>query len=323
MQVDATPISIASRALHRDTDFQLTLVLAAGKAGLERRIVHAQVQRAGLPLAGLVSAIVPQRVQVMGHSELAYLATLTPTGQIRALTQLLQADVPAVILTRGQTPPPQLLALADSLGVPLYTTTLDSDACISRLHAFLADRLSPAFAVHGVLLDVFGVGVLLTGQSGIGKSECALDLVLRGHRLVGDDTVLVRAFGGMLMGIASPVTQHHMEIRGLGILSIRDLFGAASVCQRKSIDLVVEMVEWQRDAVYDRLGLDQEHETIMRLRVAKVRLPIRPGRNVASIVEVAARNHLLKEQGYHAAHAFQAGLERQLAANSEPAAGGS
>jgi HPr kinase/phosphorylase len=213
-------------------------------------------------------------------------------------------------------PLPALAALAEERGVSVFTTALPTGTFIARVHAFFDEHLSPRITLHGVLLDVFGVGVMLTGHSGIGKSECALDLILRGHRLVADDSVLVRQHDRELIGMGSPLTKNHMEVRGLGIINVKDLFGAASVCERKEVELIVDLVEWQREADYDRLGLDDIFEWILDVQVPRARIPIRPGRNMASIVEVAARNFLLKAQGHHAARQFQERLELHLSRQS-------
>jgi HPr kinase/phosphorylase len=316
-------MKILVKALCDDTEFKLNLELLAGRPGVSRSIGHPRIQKPGLAIAGLVEAIRPGRVQVLGNTEMQYQRSLEVDHQRDALEGLFRSDVPCIIITTGLEAPLGLLQLAEQHGVGLLRTTLSSGTFINRIHAFLDEHLSPEITLHGVLVDVFGVGVLHTGQSGIGKSECALDLILRGHRLVADDVVLVRQRDRELTGMGSPLTRHHMEVRGLGIINVKDLFGAASVCERKRIELVVEMVEWQRDAEYDRLGIDDSTESILDAQVPKVRLPIRPGRNVASIVEVAARNHLLKLQGHHSAREFQESLERRLASESERGEGGS
>lgn len=305
-------MKILVRALREDSEFKLGVELLAGAAGLNRTIQNPRIQKPGLAIAGLVEAIRPGRVQVLGNTEMQYLRSLEAHHQREALEGLFRADVPCIVVTTGLDATDGLLQLAERDGVALYRTSLSSGTFINRVHAFLDEHLSPEITLHGVLMDVFGVGLMLAGQSGIGKSECALDLILRGHRLVADDVVLVRARDRELTGTGSPLTRHHMEVRGLGIINVKDLFGAASVCERKRIELMVEMVEWQRDAEYDRLGIDDSHETILDAQIFKVRLPIRPGRNVASIVEVAARNHLLKQQGHHSARAFKEHLEQRL-----------
>lgn len=306
-------VKIVAQALLEDTSYTLGLQLLAGPEGLTRTISNPRIQKPGLAIAGLVEAIVPTRVQVLGNTELMYLHTLNETQRTAALGGLFAAQVPAVVVTSQLLPLAPLTELAERERVSVFVTNLPTGTFIARVHAFFDEHLSPRVTLHGVLMDVFGVGVLLTGHSGIGKSECALDLILRGHRLVADDSVLVRQHDQELIGMGSPLTKNHMEVRGLGIINVKDLFGAASVCERKEIELIIDMVEWQRDGDYDRLGLDDTFESILDVKAPRVRIPIRPGRNVSSIVEVATRNFLLKAQGHHAARKFQERLAVHLA----------
>jgi HPr kinase/phosphorylase len=264
-----------------------------------------------------VEAIVPTRVQVLGNTELMYLQSLAAGQREAALGGLFSAQVPCVVVTSQLLPLEALTKLAEAHEVSVFTTELPTGTFINRVHAFFDEHLSPRVTLHGVLLDVFGVGVMLTGHSGIGKSECALDLILRGHRLVADDSVLVRQHDRELIGMGSPLTKNHMEVRGLGIINVKDLFGAASVRERKGVELIIDMVEWQRDGDYDRLGIDDMFESILDVQVPRVRIPIRPGRNVSSIVEVATRNFLLKAQGHHAARQFQERLALHLSTQQE------
>ena len=196
--------------------------------------------------------------------------------------------------------------------LPLVMSRLVTADFIASVTAWMADRLAPSTEVHGVLLDVLGIGVLVTGKSGIGKSETALDLVVRGHRLVADDVIRIRRQGVALLGNGSGILGHHMEIRGLGIINIKDLFGIAAVRETKKIELLVELCEWDEHEEYDRLGFDDRFDTILDVEVPKVRLPVRPGRNLATLIEVAARNQLLKVQGTHSARAFRDQLQRAM-----------
>lgn len=307
-------MKILAKALRDDTQFNLMLELVAGGAGLGRVIDHPRVQKPGLALAGFVQSIRPNRLQILGRTEVEYLKTLDEAAQHRAVELLFNSGLACAVVTTGLTATPGLLESAERHEVPLFRSPLSSGAFITRVHDFLEEHLSAEIALHGVLVDVFGIGLLITGPSGIGKSECALDLILRGHRLVADDVVLIKQRKNQLVGTGSPVTRHHMEVRGLGIISVKELFGAASVRERKRIELVVEMADWQIGLEYDRTGLDEQHEHILEVAVPKVRLPIRPGRNVASIVEVAARDYLLKLQGHNSARRFRETLERRLAA---------
>lgn len=307
-------MKILAKALRDDTEFNLGLTLLAGTHGLNREIDHPRVQKPGLALAGFVQTIRQNRLQVLGKTEIDYLQSLDDDAQDHAIKLFFGAGIGCAVITTNILPPERLIQEAEHYKVPLFVSTLTSGTFIGRVHEFLEEHLSPEIGIHGVLVDVFGVGVLLTGQSGIGKSECALDLILRSHRLVADDVVMIRQRKGQLIGAGSAVTRHHMEVRGLGIINVRDLFGAASVRERKRVELVVEMFEWHgKELDMDRTGLDEPKERYLEIDVAKIRLPIRPGRNVASIVEVAARNHLLKMQGHNAAQTFKESIERRLA----------
>jgi HPr kinase/phosphorylase len=197
--------------------------------------------------------------------------------------------------------------------VPLLVSGLASAEFITRVTAVLGDSLSPSTSIHGVLLDVLGIGILLLGKSGIGKSEAALDLVVRGHRLVADDIVNIRRRGDNVLGAGAGIIKHHMEIRGLGIINIKDLFGISAVRDAKKIELVVELCEWDASAEYDRLGLDDQVHVILDVKIPMLSIPVRPGRNISSIIEVAARNQLLKVQGHHSAREFQERLNRAIA----------
>lgn len=299
-----------------DQELNLGLELLAGDAGLSRRITNPRVQKPGLALTGFVDAVRPHTVQVLGNTEMKYLDSLDADRRASAVLGLLECtNLPCIILTNSHHPGEPFLESAQNRSIPIFRSGLATEEFINRLNALLDEFLSPEVVVHGVVCDVFGVGVLISGASGIGKSETALDLVMRGHRLVADDVVRIRTVNRMLMASGSELTRHHMEVRGLGIINVMDLFGAAAVRERKRIELIVEMVEFEPGVEYDRIGIDDPTDEILGLQVAKVRLPIRPGRPVASIVEVAARNHLLKLQGHHAARKFQAALEKRLASN--------
>lgn len=305
---------LAARALIDDRLFELDLTLVAGGAGLDRAIEHDRIQKPGLALAGFVQSVSPGRVLVLGNTEILYLASLPEADQHRALDGLLNTRPACVAVTGGRDAPTILIALAGTYAIPVFQSTLGTGSFIGRVHEFLDAAMAAEVTVHGVLIDVFGVGIMLTGHSGIGKSECALDLVLRSHRLVADDVVLIRRRRHELLGRGTDLTRHHMEVRGLGIINVKDLYGAASVRESKRVELVVEMVDWDSGVEYDRTGIEEASETILGCEIGKVTLPIRQGRNLASIVEVAARNHLLKAQGHHPALAFQKQLEDRLAA---------
>ena len=235
-----------------------------------------------------------------------------------ALEKLFNFEFPCLIITRGLEPYPEMVRISLRKKIPILGTELATAEFISRLNQFLEDHLAPSISLHGVLIDVYGIGVLILGQSGIGKSETALDLVLRGHRLVADDIVEIRKRGQRtLIGKGAEMIKYHMEIRGLGIINIKDLFGIASIRDRKKIELVIELVEWDPNQDYDRLGLEEETYTILGVEVPHLTIPVRPGRNLTTIIEVAARNQLLKIKGYHSARDFQRRLLEELLQKEE------
>ena len=292
----------------------LDLELLAGEAGLAHLVQVPRIQKPGLALAGYTTNLHPDRIQVLGSTELTYLESLPIEKAEINLRRLCALDISCFIITKGQSPPTFLIRETEQQGIPLLRTHHQSSTFISLITNFLEERLLPSTTVHGVLVDVLGVGVLLLGKSGVGKSECALDLVLRGHRLVADDIVKVRMkLPAVLFGEGMDLLHYHMEIRGLGIINIKHLFGVAAIRERKKIDLAVELVEWEEGIEYDRTGLVEQQYSVLGLAIPLLRIPVRPGRNITSIVEVAARNQLLKEMGYHSALEFQDRLEERMA----------
>jgi len=301
-------------ALLDDKNFDLRLTLLAGKRGLSRRIASTRIQKPGLALAGYTSNLHKERVQVFGNTEMSYLATLPPERQAEVARGFFSQAIACLAVTKGLEVPRDVLTAAEEAGVPLLRTTHLSSVFITSVQAYLEDVLTAQTSMHGVLLDVFGVGILLLGKSGIGKSEIALDLVMRGHRLVADDIVDVkRKSPEAVFGAGSEIIKHHMEVRGLGIINIKDLFGVAAIRERKKIEIVLELVEWDPAVEYDRLGVDDRRYRILDVEVPMLVVPVRPGRNMTTIIEVAARNHLLKLQGHHSAREFQERLNRAIA----------
>lgn len=291
----------------------LQLDLLAGRAGLGRRISHDRVQKHGLVVAGFFENIHPERVEVFGNTEMEYFAALPEERQVEIADTLFSLPLACLVVTKGFPVPDCMRLAAERNGVPLMATPLLSSTFIVAVQDYLSDALMVSTSVHGVLLDVFGVGILLLGKSGIGKSECALDLVMRGHRLVADDIVdIKRKKLDAVYGSGSEIIKHHMEIRGLGILNIKDLFGVAAVRERKKIELIAELVEWDAQMEYDRLGIEERFHSILDVPIPMITVPVRPGRNITTIIEVAARNQLLKFQGLHSAQAFQDHLNREI-----------
>ncbi len=304
---------VTAKDLLEDTEHGLELTLLAGEAGTKRKIDSPRIQKPGLALAGYVESINPHRVHILGNTELTYLMRLSSKELRHAVRRFFNLRICAVVVTNGQDLPPEVIEEAEQSQTALFVSQLPTSSCIARLQTFLEETLQVATSVHGVLCDVLGVGVLLLGHSGVGKSETALDLVLRGHRLVADDIVEIKSKGtDSIYGAGSDLIKHHMEIRGLGIINIKDMFGVAAVRERKKIEIVIELVDWDDNAEYERLGIDEEHYEILDVRVTKLTVPVKPGRNMAGIVEVAARNQLLKMQGHHAARAFQERLTREI-----------
>jgi HPr kinase/phosphorylase len=292
----------------------LRLVLLAGESGLGRRITIHRIQKPGLALAGYVRQVHPERVQVLGATEISYLQTLSDEEARKSIDAFLSLNPACVVVTKGLDVPRLLLDGADRVGVPLLRTPLVSSAAIDSIQKHLELQLAPTASIHAVLMDVLGVGVLLLGKSGIGKSEAALDLIMRGHRLVADDLVEVRRTSeDVLVGWASELIKHHMEVRGLGIINIKDMFGVAAVRDEKRIELVLELIRWDQSESHDRLGLDEMVYPILEVPVPLLRIPVSPGRNVSSLIEVAARNRLLQVRGHHSAREFQERLDRALA----------
>jgi HPr kinase/phosphorylase len=304
-------VPVAEMLEEAAADLQLELV--TGQVGLDHRVHLARVQRPGLALTGYTDYVRYGRVQIVGSSELGYLQKLTPRRRSAILAKLCGCRITCFVVTKALAPPRELLAAAKAAGIPLLTTPLESTRFIKLLSSFLEDRLATRLHLHGVLLDVFGVGALILGDSGIGKSECALDLIDRGHRLVADDVVEVKKMGDLLVGASPDLTRYHMELRGLGVLNIRDMYGVSSISLSKQIGLVILLERWQEGQEYDRLGLSDETFMILGIEKPLVRMPVAPGRNIALLVEVAARNQLLRKGGYDAARRFVEQVDAMVA----------
>ena len=291
----------------------LALELLSGQRGLERRISSPYIQKTGLALAGFHEYLRPGRVVVFGESEVRYLESLTHDTRIDVLDTTFGHDIPCVLITGGWEAHGDLLSAADRHLIPLLRTPVSTPVAISRISVLLDDALAVREIIHGVLMDVLGLGVLIIGDSGIGKSECALDLVVRGHRLVADDTVQIRRRGdSVIIGACPEPTRFHMELRGLGIINVRDLFGVAATRASKRVELVVQLERWDAHREYDRLGLDENAYERFGVKVPLICMPVAPGRNLATLVEVAARNQLLRSRGLNAARDLVARLEQQL-----------
>jgi HPr kinase/phosphorylase len=292
----------------------IDLELIAGGAGLDRLISNPHPQKTGLALSGFDKYLREGRVLVLGESEVRFLESLPATERHEVVKRVLGHALPCLVVTAGFAPPAELSGEADRVGLPLLKTRAATPLVMARLSAALDAYLAPRTVTHGVLMDILGLGVLIIGESGIGKSECALDLVVRGHRLVADDTVELRVRAdSYLLGNCPELTRHHMEIRGLGLINVQDLFGVASTRRSKRVELVVQLERWDPTREYDRLGLDETHHEALGVRIPMIRMPVAPGRNLAILVEVAARNQLLRAGGLNSARRLAERLDEQLA----------
>ncbi len=304
---------ITAADLYEDREFRLHLELVAGGEGLENSIRAPRIQKPGLALAGYTAQVRPYRVQVLGSTEMDYLGTLPPSERDDNVRRVFEIGVACFVVTKGLDVPKILSDEAKRTRTPLFRTTLRSSVFIERVSRFLEERLAPTARLHGVLVDVMEVGVLLMGPSGIGKSECAMDLVLKGHRLVADDVVQIRLVPPFrLVGRGEELIRYHMEIRGIGILNIQDLFGITAIRDEKDVELVVDLVPWTQGQAYERLGFDEKTYSIVGVEVPHLCIPVGPGRNIASVVEVAVRNHLLKRMGHNSAIRLRERLEAAI-----------
>jgi HPr kinase/phosphorylase len=276
------------------------------------------VSSPGLVLAGYVERFPAQRIQVLGETEITYLASLSAERRRAVLEKFFSFPVPCVVVTKGQEIPPELRELAGASGVPILRTALKTAEFYRRLKPAIADEFAPTTTLHGSLADVYGVGLLFVGKSGIGKSECVLDLVERGHRLVADDLVITTRRGNdVLIGRGHPMQRHHMEIRGVGIIDIPAIFGIRAVRQQKRIEVIVQLEEWDKAAAVERTGLDGQSTNILGVEIPKVVVPLNPGKNITVVAEVIAMNHLLQYSGINAAQAFNERLLGRMRAASE------
>jgi Serine kinase of the HPr protein, regulates carbohydrate metabolism len=294
--------SITIRDFVEKSPASLQIEVVAGSDFLsERKITSARIQKLGLALAGFAHYIHMGRVQIVGQSEISYLEQLPSEKRIEAIDNLDLEKICCVLLTKNLTPPVEFLEIAEKRKLPVLRTPQVSSTAIGAVSSFLQEILAPQTTLHAVLLGMYGLGVLIVGSSGIGKSECALDLIARGHQLVSDDAVIVKKIGETLEGYAPELTFEHLEIRGLGIINIRDLFGVSAVSNQKQIDLCIELKRWEELEEIERLGLESREEDIFGVMIPKFVLPVSSGRNLSTLVETAVRVHLLRMKGYDAA----------------------
>ena len=281
--------------------------------GHDRSVGNAEISSPGLALAGYVKRFSAERLQVLGETEITYLASLNPTARREILDLFFSFPIPAVFVTKGQRLPLGLKEFASNAGIPIIRTKLKTAEFYRRIKPVLEMEFAPTVSLHGSLADVFGVGLFFTGKSGIGKSECVLDLVERGHRLVADDLVITSKRGNdVLIGRGHEMQRHYMEIRGVGLIDIPAIFGIRAVRQQKRIEVVVQLEEWDQHAVVDRTGLDVDAATILDVELPKITVFLNPGKNITVIAEVIALNHLLRYSGINAAEQFNERLMRRL-----------
>jgi HPr kinase/phosphorylase len=278
------------------------LRILAGAAGLSREIADPRVQKTGLAMTGEVRSTHLGRLQVLGDTEITYFESQPGVRQAGIADVFFSGPMACVVVGGSLPVPPVFVEAADRHAVPLLSSPLPTTELIEETLRHLGRLFAETATVHGVLMDVLGTGVVLLGRSGIGKSECALDLILRGHRIVADDIIHLEKRGPItVLGSGSDLTRHNMEIRGLGIISIRDLFGLSAITDTKKLELVIEIEEWDPDKEYDRLGLEDRRTVFLGVSLPTLLIPVSPGRSLATIVEVAVRNHILKTQGVNSA----------------------
>ena len=296
----------------------LELRLLKEKADLSRHLNSVDVNRPGLALAGFFKNFASERIQIFGRGECAYL-NQDLEKELKAMSkEFFTYPIPAIVFTHGNVPPDFFIEAAEKKHTPLMSTPLSTHTFIVNFTHILSEVLAARTSIHGVLIDVFGVGILLMGASGIGKSETALELIERGHRLVADDVIQVICTEECeLYGMSSEVIQHNMELRGLGIINIKDLFGIGAIRNRHPLELVIGLENWLPQKEYDRLGLEQEYMDILGVKIPRLLLPVRPGRNIPVLIETAAINHRSKKMGYHAARNLNERINQEIQSKSK------
>jgi HPr kinase/phosphorylase len=316
---DPSTVTIEQFYTHHASALQLKLI--AGASGLHRRIREVTVNRPGLALTGFFKYFANKRIQVIGSAEITYLKSLPKDTLRKRIRALLDKDIPCLIFSRSINPPQIILEEAEQTDTPVFKCPLITMQLINKATLFLDVEFAPKCIEHGTTIDILGIGVLIKGASGVGKSECALALIERGHSLVADDVTCCYLLDGReLMGTAPETTRHHMEVRGLGIIDVGAIFGVGSIRKEKRIDLVVHLKDWHEVTEIDRIGLDQEWHKVLGLRLPLVTIPVRPGRDIARLVEVAALDQKLKGMGHNSAKEFN---ERLIRAMQTPTTAGS
>lgn len=295
---------------------ELKIQVLTGKSGLDRRLETGDVNRPGLALAGYYKNFASNRIQLFGRGESAYLLDFNSEQMERLKSEFFSYQVPGCVFSHGNLPPQDFLDMAEKTNIPVLSTPLTTHVFMTYFSQRLTVELAPTTSLHGVMIEVFGVGILLIGASGIGKSETALELVERGHRLVADDIVIIKCVNNSVFGAPSELIRHHMELRGVGIINVKDLFGLGAIRENQRIELVVELEDWNQEKEYERLGLDEELVEILNVKLPRILLPVRPGRNIPILIETAAMNHRSKKMGYHAAQELSKQISSQITRKS-------
>ncbi|MBN1153291.1 HPr kinase/phosphorylase [candidate division KSB1 bacterium] len=305
---------ISVEKLFKENQDRLQLVILNNENGFNKVIKEPELHRPGLALSGFVDVFTYNRVQIVGNTELAYLETLSSEDRYSSLRKVLDFDIPCIIVTDNNVPPQVMIEIANEKKITIFRSVYSTTHVIQLLSAYLEKKFAPFTTVHGSMVDVYGYGVLITGRSGIGKSEIALDLVERGHRLVADDVVnVIRMTENILIATGSELLKHHMEIRGIGIIDIRRIFGIRGIRQQKRIEVEVHLEDWEEGKDYDRTGLEEKASSLLDVEVPLVKLPIFPGKNVTVIIETIALNQLLKTTlGYNTAQEMNERLIRRM-----------
>lgn len=303
--------------LEKKDRVDLKLNLVAGQTGISKPITVRDINRPGLAMAGYYDFFAYDRIQLFGLGETAYIRRLSDDERLDCYNKFFSYDINCCIFSHNEQPDRLFVEAADSKNVPVMVTERDTTRVSGILNFILDEVFAPKVAVHGTLVDVNGIGVLLLGKSGVGKSECALELIERGHRLIGDDVIEVKKLDETLLsGSGSPMLKHHLEIRGIGIINVKEMFGIRSVMNKKRIDLVVNLEEWDSNKEYDRLGLDEACHKILDIDIPCILVPVRPGRNIPIIIEAASLNQRLKKTGIFSARELDDKIQNWLKSES-------
>ena len=301
---------ITVRTLYKENKDRLKLQLITSDNGLSRKITMSDTHRPGLALAGFVDLFTYDRIQILGNTEILYLNSLVKKELLKSIDRFVEFEIPCIIITNANTPPPGLIEASTRRYISIFTTPLSTTNLIHLMGSYLDSKFAPQISMHASMVDVYGIGMLVTGRSGIGKIEVALDLVERGHRLVADDVVIItKRADDILLGRGTEIAEHHIELRGVGLIDIRRIFGIRGIRMQKRIEVEVRLIDWDATSSYERVGLDDSTVDILDIQIPQICLPINPGKNMTVICETIAMNELLKAYGYHTAKEFNRRLK--------------